>query len=94
MPVTGIPDPARHKTCFRCRKRHEPEEGSMVDRAETGPYGDFRRAFEGLAGMPRERFMCFRCQRVRAATKLVLWVLFALAVCAALVIGWLKEGRL
>lgn len=89
MPAKSSPDAERHKICFRCRKWFEPDEGSMV-RGERWRPLDWLRAMVNIPRAQAEAFICFRCQRVRAAAGLAIWVAFVLAISASLLAGWLS----
>ena len=78
MPVVGFPDPDVHLLCRRCRKWHEPQEGSMRLPDATGPLCMLRNAAAKISGDTSGRtFICFRCQRIRRLTNLCLWGLLA-----------------
>jgi len=86
--VEGFPDSDHHKLCFRCRKWFEPDDGSTVHGERWRPF-DWLRASAQMPTSGTQVFMCHRCQRVRTATKTVVWSLFAAAVAAALLVGYL-----
>jgi len=94
MPVEGIPDPARHKICRRCRKWFEPTEGMMFGPEVTGPSGAMQALRLAVTDDERLlRFQCHRCSRVRHTTQIVVWaVLLGLTAAVLLLekIGILK----
>jgi hypothetical protein len=63
MPITGIPDPQRHRICRRCQKWFEAAEGRVLGAETNFPFGLSDRA----------RFQCDRCTRIRRNTQFGLW---------------------
>lgn len=87
MPVRGFPDADRHRICFRCRRWFEPEEGEEF--VSESAAGSFLRSFGiPVTGDLRKRFMCHRCRRIRRITKTAVFVALALALGAALLLGF------
>ncbi len=86
MPIDGLPDPDRHKLCCRCKKWHEPDEGTMFQ-AGSGPKIAILQAGRLLSGYRNSPcFMCFRCQKVRRWTQIVLFGTALLLVALALIL--------
>ena len=93
MPVKGSPDAERHRVCLRCKKWFEPDEGSMV-RGERWRPLDWPRAMVNVPTAQTDAFMCNHCQRIRAATKIAVWIAFLVVAAAAIFVGWLRDGAL
>jgi hypothetical protein len=87
MPVKGFPDPAHHRICRRCRQWFEPEEGTQVLPAVTGPFGAMRRPRALASGDEADlQFQCQRCSRVRRIRQIVIWMVFAALVALVLLL--------
>ena len=82
MPIDGLPDPAIHRLCLRCRRWHEPSEGVTVfpDGPDI-PHDPISAVVVGLshAMVPRtkERFICHACRRRR---RLITWSIYGALV--------------
>lgn len=86
MPITGMPDPKRHRICRRCQKWFEPSEGTLQSPEITGPLGAMEalRAASGDASVMR--FQCRRCTRIRRRIQFVLWGSLAALVSLVLIL--------
>ena len=77
MPITGHPDPEKHKICCRCGQWHEPYEGSAVLPPKAGPLAQIGRTVAGVEGFGMtERFMCHACQK--RLTRQRIWIILAI----------------
>lgn len=55
---------------------------------------DWLRAMVNMPTAQTDAFMCNRCQRIRAATKITVWIAFLVVAAAAILVGWLCDGAL
>lgn len=90
MPVSGFPDPEKHRICGRCGQWFEPWEGSLLPPPKAGPLAQIGRTLAGVEGFGLgERFFCHACQAksrrghrtgclLAMAIALLLFLLFAL----------------
>lgn len=85
-PAEGIPDPAHHRVCRRCRNWFPTSEGTLVSPELTGPWAAMRATRGAITGDETLlRFQCDRCTRVRRMTQRALWgTLFVIFVAVLL----------
>ncbi len=91
MAIEGLPDPARHRPCMRCREWFEPDEGSAATKQSFGVAGSIADSVRAAAGDARVGFLCHRCQAVRRVGRVVLYAALGLALAWAAFkeLGWL-----
>jgi len=92
MPITEMPDPARHRICRRCQQWFEPTEGTLEAPEVTGPLGAMHALRAASGDQSLMRFQCARCTRIRRRTQLAIWG--SLAVLIALVLVLERLGML
>jgi hypothetical protein len=88
MPITGMPDPTRHRICRRCQRWFEPEEGTLEAPEATGPVGASQLLRASLGDASVRRFQCARCTKIRRRTQIALWSTLALLVGLVLLLEW------